>query len=91
MITVTDWTRAARVGGPVVATFDIASSRTVASVALDLIGDGASPLTVAGVDGLRALGMTATRAGTFRVQLSVTDTQGCTDTTAAARMVTVTR
>lgn len=88
-----DWTRTVALGGAVVVTLAVSSPRPVATVTLDLLDDGLPGLTVRGDDlrGLRGLGVEARRAGTFRVEVSATDTAGCTDRTGAVRPVEVTR
>lgn len=93
MITVAEWTRAAKLGAAVLAAFAITSARPVATVTLDLLDDNLPGITVRGDDlrGLRGIGIEAKRGGTFRVELSATDAIGCADRTASRRDVVVTR
>lgn len=88
-----DWTRTVALGGAVIVTLAVSSPRPVATVTLDLIGDGLPGVTVRGDDlrGLRGLGIEAQRVGTFRVEVSATDAVGCSDRTGAVRPVEVTR
>lgn len=88
-----DWTRTVALGGAVLVTLAVSSPRPVATVTLDLLGDGLPGVTVRGDDlrDLRGLGIEARRVGTFRVEVSATDTAGCSDRTGAVREVTVTR
>lgn len=95
-ITVADWTRAAKLGTAVLAAFAITAARPVVTVSFDLLDDGLPGITVAApaggdLRGLRGLGIEAKREGTFRVQLGATDAAGCSDRTAEARRVEVTR
>lgn len=87
-----DWTRTVALGGAVVVTLAVASPRPVATVTLDLLGDGLPGVTVSSpTEGFGGLGIVARRAGTFEVEVSATDTAGCSDRTGAVRPVQVTR
>lgn len=91
-ITVADWTRAAKLGAAVLAAFAITSARPVATVTLDLIGDGLPGVTVSTpTEGFGGLGIVARRVGTFRLQVDAVDVAGCVGRTGAVREVQVTR
>lgn len=90
MITVREWTRAVVLGGAVIVTLAVASPRPLATVSLDLLGDGLPGVTVSSPTGaLAALGIVAQRRGTFRVEVIAVDVDGCRDRTGAAREVDV--
>jgi len=94
VIEIHDWPRTATLGGAVVVTLAVSSPRPVATVTLDLLDDGLPGVTVqlsGNPGGFGALGIVARRAGTFRVDVSATDTAGCSDRTGAVRFVQVTR
>lgn len=92
MITVASWTRAATLGTTVLVAMEIVSARPLATVTLDVLGDGLPGVTVASPsEGFGGLGIVARRIGTFRVQVDAVDVAGCVGRTGAIREVTVTR
>ena len=92
MISVREWTRTALTGAVIAAAFTVASARPLATVTLDLRGDGLPGVTVERpTEGFGGLGIVARRAGTFDVEIEAVDVAGCRDRTAAARPVKVTR
>lgn len=92
MITVASWARAATLGAAVLVAMKIVSARPLATVTLDLLGDGLPGVTVAAPsDGFGGLGILARRVGTFRLQIDAVDVAGCVGRTGAVRDVVVTR
>ena len=93
MIAIGEWTRTVVLGGTVIVMLAVSSPRPLAVVSLDLLGDRQPGITIHGDDlrPVRGLAITPTRVGTFQVQVTATDVDGCTDQTGASRPVVVTR
>ena len=92
-IAIGEWTRAVVLGGAVVVSLVVTSPRPLTVLALDLLDDGQPGVTMHGDDlrPVRAMAITPTRAGTFRLVVEATDSAGCQDRTGALRRVEVTR
>lgn len=92
MINVRDWTRAALSGAVVAVAFTVASTRPIATITLDLLGDGRPGVTVERpTDGFGGLGIVARDVGVFEVSVEAVDVAGCIGRTGARRPVKVTR
>lgn len=92
MITVASWTRAATLGAAVLVAMEIVSARPLATVTVDLLGDGLPGVSVVSPsEGFGGVGILARRLGTFRLQVDAVDVAGCVGRTGAVRDVQVTR
>ncbi len=90
MITVASWSRSVSLGAAVLVGMAVTSARPLATVTLDLIGDGLPGVTVSSpTEGFGGLGIVARKRGTFRLEVSAVDVSGCSDRTAAVREVVV--
>lgn len=92
MITVASWTRATTLGAAVLVAMEIVSARPLATVTVDLLGDGLPGVTVASpAEAFGGIGILTRRVGTFRLQVDAVDVAGCVGRTGAVREVVVTR
>lgn len=92
MITVAKWDRSVSLGAVILLGFTVASTRPLATVTGDLLGDGLPGVTVSTpTEGFGGLGIVARRIGTFDVAIEAVDVAGCVGRTGARRPVQVTR